>query len=268
MHRGIEHVKTNTARIAALAASAALGLTACGGDTRAADAKVTTPARPVASRTPSPATNKTTPPWPSPAQASQETAAIALVRTYVAVYNKALQSGSTTAFRDTFKETCALCLGDASRIDEYDRSSKKIVGGTFTLMAPAAIRTPSGQIWVQAQLRQAAARILDRDGHTLENFKLTPTIGFTWRTKPSSGDKLVIVGIDDELMRRRSVWIVAAGLLHIWGLDAGTATADACEKQLSATFAVGRCEGELDWSYDPAAGTFDYGLGDRLLHGR
>jgi len=69
-------------------------------------------------------------------------------------------------------------------------------------------------------------------------------------------------------MRCTSVWIVAAGLLCIWGLDAGTATADACQEQLSATFAAGTCEGELDWSYDPAAGTFDYGLGDRLLRGR
>ena len=186
-------MKTTTARIAVIVASAALGLTACGEDTRAADPKVTTPASPVATRAPSPTTTSTTPPGPSRAQAAQETAAIAMVRAYVDEYNKALQSGSTTAFRDTFNKTCALCFGDANRIDEYTRSNRTITGGAFTLIAPRAIRMSSGKILVQAQLSQAAARILDKNGHILEKFKLTPTIGFTWTTKPIPSGTLIIV---------------------------------------------------------------------------
>ena len=60
-------------------------------------------------------------------------------------------------------------------------------------------------------------------------------------------------------MRRTYAWIFAAGLVCVWGLDAGTATADACEKQLSATFVAGTCEGELGWSYDRDARAFEYG---------
>ena len=113
-----------------------------------ADPKVTTPAKPLTTRAPSPDTTNasTAPPGTSPAQTSQETAAIALVRAYVDEYNNALQSGSTTAFRDTFNKRCALCFGDARRIDEYTRSSRTINGGAFTLIAPKAIRMSSGQI--------------------------------------------------------------------------------------------------------------------------
>jgi len=115
-----------------------------------------------------------------------------LVRSYVAEYNKALQSGSTTAFRATFQQTCALCFADANTIDRYVRSSRKITGGAFTLIAPTAVRTSSGQIWVQAQVSQAAAKILDRDGRTLEKFNTTRPFGFTWRTKLGSGGRLII----------------------------------------------------------------------------
>ena len=184
-------MKTNTACIAVMAASAALGLTGCAWDTRAAKPKVTTPASAVASRAPSPTTTSTTPPGPSPARA-QEAEAIALVRSYVDEFNKALKSGSTTAFRATFNKDCAICLGDATTIDGYVRSHKEITGGAYMLIAPAAIRTPSGQIWVQAQLSQAAARILDKNGHTLDKFAVVPRFGFTWKTKSVPGGPLII----------------------------------------------------------------------------
>jgi len=188
-------VKTTTPRITAIAAAVAFGLTGCAGGSQAADPKVTTPAKPLTTRAPSPNTTNasTAPPGTSPAQTSQETAAIALVRAYVDEYNNALQSGSTTAFRDTFNKRCALCFGDARRIDEYTRSSRTINGGAFTLIAPKAIRMSSGQILVQAELSQAAARIMDKNGHTLDKFAVVPRFGFTWTTKPVPEGTLVIV---------------------------------------------------------------------------
>jgi len=177
--------------MAALAAAIALGLTACTGNTHSADPKVTSPATSVATSVPSPVTSAT-PPGASLAHDAQEAAAIALVRAYVDEYNKALKSGSTTAFRDTFNKSCALCFGDASRIDEYTRNNRKITGGTFTLIAPRAIRMSYGKILVQAQLSQATARILDKNGHTLEKFAVVPRFGFTWITKPVPGGTLIM----------------------------------------------------------------------------
>ena len=186
-------MKTNRTGIATVAVSVALGLTGCAGHSRAADPRVTPPAGSVAPSAPVPTPSTTAPPTQSSRHASEEAAAIAVVRAYVDEYNNALQSGSTTAFRDTFNKRCALCFGDARRIDEYTRSSRTINGGAFTLIAPKAIRMSSGQILVQAELSQAAARIMDKNGHTLDKFAVVPRFGFTWTTKPVPEGTLVIV---------------------------------------------------------------------------
>jgi hypothetical protein len=60
-------------------------------------------------------------------------------------------------------------------------------------------------------------------------------------------------------MRRTSALLVAALLCGVWGLDAGTATADACEKKLNDTSTALTCEGKLGWTYDPATRTFVHG---------
>jgi hypothetical protein len=154
------------------------------------------PAGPVATSAPSPAPTRTTttaPPGQSSTRASEEAAAIAVVRKYVTEFNEALKSGRTTAFRATFKPSCALCLGDAMTIDEYTRSNKRIAGGAYTLITPRAVRMSSGQFLVQAELSQTAARILDRNGRALDKFAVVPRFGFTWTTKPIPGGTLIIV---------------------------------------------------------------------------
>jgi hypothetical protein len=60
-------------------------------------------------------------------------------------------------------------------------------------------------------------------------------------------------------MRRTSALLMTGVLCGVWGLDAGTASAGACEKQLSGTAAASTCKGELGWSYDPDDRTFRYG---------
>ena len=191
-------MKTTTARIAAIAASAALGLAACGGDTHAADPKFTPPASPLATRAPSPAntsTASTTPPGQSPSRAGQEAAAIALVRTYVDEYNKALQSGSTTAFRSTFKETCAVCLGDAVEIDKAFRKRQRIRGLQYDLESPRVTVHDNRQIFVEVQMSQAGGRLLTASGNVVQSFTPTVPFRFNWRVEP--GTSPVIFGSDN-----------------------------------------------------------------------
>jgi hypothetical protein len=182
-------VKTSTAGIAAIATSVALGLTGCAGDSQAADPKVTTPAGPAATSPPSlPPTRTTTtaPPGQSSTRASEEAAAIAVVRSYVAEYNKALKSGSTTAFRATFKESCPLCLDDASRIDETFRKKQRPHGLQATLTSPLVTLHDSGQIWVEAWMSQAGGQLLSASGAASDTFTPVPKFRFLWRVKPGS----------------------------------------------------------------------------------
>ena len=192
-------MKTTTARIAAItsiAASAALGLTACGGDTPAADPKVTTPTSPVATAAPGPttSTSSTTPTGQSPSRTNQETAAIALVRGYVDEYNKALQSGSTTAFRATFKETCAVCLADAVEIDKAFRKKQRIRGLQYALESPRVTFHDNRQIFVEVQMSQAGGRLLTASGNVVQSFTPTVAFRFNWRVEP--GGSPVIFGSD------------------------------------------------------------------------
>ena len=60
-------------------------------------------------------------------------------------------------------------------------------------------------------------------------------------------------------MRRMSALLFAGVLCGVWGLGAGTAAADACEKRLNTMSTVGTCEGELGWSYDQATRRLRYG---------
>jgi hypothetical protein len=196
-------VKTNGACFAAIAASVALGLTGCAGDSRAADPKVTTPAGSAATATsaPGPAPTRTasaattTPPGQSSLRASEEAAAIALVRTYVDEYNKALQSGSTTAFRETFKESCPLCLGDANRLDEVFKKNQRIHGLRSAVASP--IVTFSGvahggpQIWVEGQLSQAGGQVLAASGAVVHNITPTPAFRVLWEVKAGTSPVIV-----------------------------------------------------------------------------
>ena len=189
-------MKTSTAGIAALAVSIALGLTGCSGDSRAADPKVTTPAGPAATSPPSPAPTTTAPPGQSSTRASEEAAAIAVVQKYVDEYNKALQSGSTTAFRATFKETCAMCLGNATRIDEIFRNSQRLNGLNYTLASPRVTLHESRLIFVEGQLSRAGGKVLSASGAVVESFKPSATIRFLWRVKP--GASPVIFGSENR----------------------------------------------------------------------
>jgi hypothetical protein len=179
-------VKTSTAGIAALAVSIALGLTGCAGDSKAADPKVTTPARSVATSPPPPAPTTTAPPTQASTRASEEAAAIAVVRAYVDEYNKALQSGSTTAFRTTFKPSCALCLGDASKIDETFRKKQRIHGLRVALASPLVTFHDSRQIWVEAWMSLTGGQVLSASGAVADTFTPVPRFRFLWRVKPGS----------------------------------------------------------------------------------
>jgi hypothetical protein len=152
-------VKTSTAGIAALTVAVALGLTGCAGDSKAADPKVTTPAGSAATSPPSPAPTTTAPPGQSSTRAFEEAAAIAVVRAYVDEYNKALQSGSTAAFRATFKETCAKCLGNATIVDEVFKKRQRIHGLKYTLDSPLVTFHDSRLIFVEGQLSQRVNRV-------------------------------------------------------------------------------------------------------------
>ena len=191
-------MKTNRACIAVLAASAALGLTGCAEDSRAADPKVTTPASPVATKAPSPVptgTSTTTPPKQSSLRASEEAAAIAVVRKYVAEYNKALQSGSTTAFRDTFKKTCAFCFGDANRLDEVFRKNQRIHGLRSAIASPIVtfngVAHGGPQIWVEGQLSQAGGQVLTASGAVVHNITPKPAFRVLWEVKPGTSPVIV-----------------------------------------------------------------------------
>ena len=189
-------MKTTTARIAAIAAITALGLTACGGDTRAADAGGTTPASAGPTSPPSPTanTNTTAPPGQPATRASQEATAIALVRTYVDEYNKALKSGSTTAFRETFKETCAFCFGDANRIDATFRKHQQLRGLRLAVTSLHVSLHDSRQVWVEGQVSQAGGKVLSDSGVVAKSFKQTRAYRFLWRVKP--GAPSLIFGSD------------------------------------------------------------------------
>jgi len=110
-------------------------------------------------------------------------------------YNKALQSGSTTAFRDTFKKSCGMCLAEANTIDETFRKNQQVRRLQYALASPVV--TFNGhfrggpQIWVQGQLSQAGGQILASSGIVMQN--ITPTAGFrvTWRVKPGSTPVIV-----------------------------------------------------------------------------
>jgi hypothetical protein len=189
-------VKTSTAGIAALTVSVALGLTGCAGDSKAADPKVTTRAGSAATSPPSPAPTTTAPPTQSSTRASEEAAAIDLVQTFLAEYNKALQSGSTTAFRATFKESCAMCLAEAETIDGTFRHRQRLQGLQYavasTLVVFNGVTHSGAQIWVQGQVSQAGGQILASSGTVFQS--ITPTVGFrvTWQVQP--GSPPVIVG--------------------------------------------------------------------------
>jgi hypothetical protein len=175
-----------TTGIAALAVSVALGLTGCSGDSRAADPKVTTPAGPVATSPPSPAPTTTAPPTQSSTRASEEAAAIAVVRAYVDEYNKALQSGSTTAFRKTFEPSCALCLEDAGGIDRTFRQKQRPKGLQVTLTSPLVTLHDRRQIWVEAWMSQAGGQVLSASGGVADTFTPVAKFRFLWRVKPGS----------------------------------------------------------------------------------
>jgi hypothetical protein len=187
-------VKTNRAGIAAVAVSIALGLTGCAGDSRAADPKITTPAGPVATSPPSPAPTTTAPPTQSSARASEEAAAIAVVRAYVDEYNKALQSGSTTAFRTTFKPSCAMCLAEATTIDGTFRQRQRLKGLQYAVASPHVVLHDNRQIWVEGQLSQAGGKVLAASGAVVHDVSPTPAFRFNWRVTP--GASPVIFGSD------------------------------------------------------------------------
>jgi hypothetical protein len=184
-----------------MAASAALGLTGCAGGSRAADPEVTSPVGAVVTSAPSPAPTSTTspttttaPPTQSSARASQEAAAIALVRTYVAEYNKALKSGSTTAFRATFKESCSMCLGNATILDELFRKNQRIRGLQSTVASPRVVLHDNRQIRVEGQLSQAGGQVLAASSAVVHKITPTPAFPFNWRVAP--GASPVIFGSD------------------------------------------------------------------------
>ena len=179
-------MKATTARITAIAASAALALTGCGAGSQAADP---TPTSPASTRAPGPAPTSpatTTPPRQSSARAAQEAAAITVVRAYVDEYNKALQSGSTTAFRATFKESCAFCFGDANRIDATFRKDQRLRGLQFAVASLAVTFHDNRQIFVEGQLSQAGGKVLTASGSVLHNITPTPAFRVLWRIKPGT----------------------------------------------------------------------------------
>jgi hypothetical protein len=157
-----------------------------------------TPTAPAATSAPSLAPTRTTttaPPRQSSVRASEEAAAIAVVRKYVTEYNEALKSGSTTAFRATFKESCAMCLAEATTIDGSFRQKQSLRGLQYavasTLVVFNGVTHGGPQIWVQGQLSQAGGQILAPSGTLIQN--ITPTAGFrvTWRVKPGSTPVIV-----------------------------------------------------------------------------
>jgi hypothetical protein len=173
-----------------MAASVALGLTGCGGGSQAADPTDPTPTSVKgATSAPGPAPNRptsTTQARPSSVRATQEAAAIALVRTYVDEYNKALKSGSTTAFRETFKQTCAFCLGNATIIDGVFMKNQRLRGLQSALDSPRATLHDSRQIFVEGQLSQAGGQVLSASGAEVKIFKQTRAVRVLWRVKPGS----------------------------------------------------------------------------------
>jgi len=187
-------VKTSTACIATIAASVVLGLTGCAGESRAADPKVTTPAGAAATATsaPGPAPTRTagaattTPPGQSSLRASEEAAAIAVVRRYVAEYNEALQSGSTTEFRETFKESCAFCLGNAVIIDGISRKNQQVRGLKYALASPRVTLHESRLIFVEGQLSQAGGQVLSASGAVVKRYTQTRASRVLWRVKPGA----------------------------------------------------------------------------------
>ena len=187
-------MKTNRAGIATVAVAVALGLTGCAGDSRAADPKVTTPAS-VASSAPGPAATSTAPPTQSSRRAAEEATAIAVVRKYVDEYNEALLSGSTTAFRATFKESCAMCLGNATIIDQIFRKKQRLHGLQYTLKSPLVTLHDSRQIWVEAWMSQAGGQVLSASGAVAETFTPVARFRFLWRIKP--GASPVIFGSEN-----------------------------------------------------------------------
>lgn len=189
-------MKTTPARIAAIAVAAALGLTACGGDTHAADTQVTTPASAEATSPPRPPSpTSTAPPGKSAARAAQEAAAIALVRTYVDEYNKALQSGSTTDFRETFENTCAYCLAEATTIERTFRTKQQLRGLQYTVTSPVVtfngVAHGGPQIWVEGQLSQAGGKVLAASGAVVHNVTPTPPFRVLWEVKPGASPVIV-----------------------------------------------------------------------------
>jgi hypothetical protein len=171
-------------------------LTGCSGDSRAADPKTTTPAGSAATSPPSPAPTTAAPPTQSSTRASEEAAAIAVVRAYVDEYNKALQSGSTTALRATFKETCAKCLGNATIVDEVFKKRQRIHGLKYTLDSLLVTFHDDRLIFVEGQLSQAGGQVLSASGAVVHNVTPTPAFRFLWRIQP--GASPVIFGSENR----------------------------------------------------------------------
>ena len=174
-------MKSKTASLVAIAASAALGLTACGGGTPATDPTVTTPPRSVTTSAPSATTTSTTPTTASSTKASEESAAIALVQAHFAEYNKMLQSGSTTAFRATFEESCASCLGDATTNEAAFRNKQQLRGLEYAVTSLRVTFHDSRQVWVEGDLAQAGGQLVDASGTVIQTFTPTPAFRVLWR---------------------------------------------------------------------------------------
>ena len=184
-------MKTNRARIATVAVAVALVLTGCAGGSQAADPKVTPPAGAVATSAPSPTPTTPAPPTQSLRRTSEEAAAIAVVRAYVDEYNEALQSGSTTAFRATFKKSCPLCLGDANTIDATFGSKQRLRGLQVTLDSPRVTLHESHLIFVEGGLSQARGQVLSASGAVVKSFKPVATFRFLWRVKPGPSPVII-----------------------------------------------------------------------------
>ncbi len=120
-------------RVAAGLASAGLIVSAC--------TSGPPPARPITSVTAGTSAPTTTAPAattttsaPTTTTLSDTDAAMAAAQRYIAAFNDAVTTGSTTEFRKTFITGCNVCTADADNVDQIAKAGRKVEGGVVSFV--------------------------------------------------------------------------------------------------------------------------------------
>ena len=103
--------------------------------------------------------------------ATEEAAAIAAAQAYLAEFNRAIVSRSTTTLRTKFAPGCVACEGDAAKIDALKASGRTMLGGSLTYTdARVEVWYDPTRLLLQGQMTTEAGTVKDAAGKVVDHF--------------------------------------------------------------------------------------------------